>query len=68
MAGGKRLAGPEPLDVLRSRFAADLAALPEAARRVRRPSQPRVRWSAAAEALRQAVSGPLAGHEAASGV
>ncbi len=56
MAGGRRVAADEPVAVLRDRLAADLAALPDAARRLESPAPPPVHVSAALDALTHEVA------------
>ena len=60
MRGGARLGPAESLETLRNRCEADLAALPEAARRLRHPTPPAVQLSAALQELTTAVELDLA--------
>jgi len=55
MGHGRRLAGPEPLSAARARFEADLAALPEPARDLRRPEAPVPKLSGRLRALNARV-------------
>ncbi|MCU1449398.1 MAG: putative nicotinate phosphoribosyltransferase, partial [Acidimicrobiales bacterium] len=68
MQTGTRVAPPEPLESARTRFRADSAALPDAARRLRDPVPPPVRWSAEAGALTTAVANALGGRDPTLGV
>ena len=56
MAGGRRLAPTEPIAAAQARLAADLSALPEAARRLRDPIAPTVRVSEPLERLTHQVA------------
>jgi nicotinate phosphoribosyltransferase len=62
MRDGRRLA-PATLEEARRLARSDLAGLPAAARRMRAPTPPSVRWSAAAEALTRAVADTLGGRD-----
>ncbi|GAA2405306.1 nicotinate phosphoribosyltransferase [Streptomyces glaucosporus] len=55
MSGGHRVAGPAPLPAVRERFEADLAALPEEARRIADPVAPRPAVSGALAELTERV-------------
>jgi nicotinate phosphoribosyltransferase len=68
MQNGTRVDAREPLESARHRFRADLAALPAAARRLRDPVAPRVRFSPEAEALTRAVGDALGGRDPTPGV
>jgi len=60
MRDGVRLSAPEPLERIRSRFDADLVALPEEARRLRGPISRSVHLSTAATNLAKSVQSHLA--------
>lgn len=59
MRGGRRVGPPEGLDVARARLEADLAWLPEAARRIRGPEVPGVHVSPALRAATEAARGAV---------
>jgi nicotinate phosphoribosyltransferase len=59
MRGGQRISAPEPLSTARERLAADLAALPEAAKRIRNPEAPRAVPSSLLQQLTEEVQGRL---------
>ncbi|WP_141576763.1 nicotinate phosphoribosyltransferase [Actinomadura sp. WMMA1423] len=68
MAGGRRLADAEPLERVRERCAADMAALPDRVKRLRDPETRPVRLSARLRHVRDGLHEELAaGHRAAGG-
>ena len=60
MRGGARLGPAESLETLRNRFEADLATLPQDARRLSHPAPPPVHLSEAVQDLTKAVESHLA--------